>query len=71
MTVGVGFFTMYLLFTDMSLELGSFWHFPVSTIGLCYIPFGVGTMIGPLLGGRGADKMRARMGTASLYCVGC
>jgi len=41
------------------------------TVGLCYIPFGVGLIIGAGVGGRSADRIRKKGGTAEHRLIPC
>jgi len=52
--------SLYKLIIILPIELADFWNLDQLIIGICYLPFGVGAMIGSIIGGRVTDWMTAR-----------
>jgi len=64
LALSIGFGGFFALNINFSIILSEIYQFSPAMIGVCYLPFGAGLMIGTVIGGRTADRMRRKGGTA-------
>jgi len=64
LSLSIGFAGFFAINISFPMILQAAYNQPTLTVGLCYLPFGVGLVIGAVVGGRSADRMRRRGGTA-------
>ena len=60
----IGFAGLFVVNITFPNVLGEAYGKPPVIVGLCYLPLGGGLIIGAMIGGRSADRMRKKGGTA-------
>jgi len=63
MCLSIGFAGFFAINISFPVILNDIYHQPSISVGLCYLPFGVGLVMGAVIGGRSADRIRNRGGT--------
>jgi predicted MFS family arabinose efflux permease len=61
--ISIGFAGFFAINISFPIILNDIYQQPSITVGLCYLPFGVGLVMGAVIGGRSSDRIRKKGGT--------